>query len=105
MFRSPVSHLTRSRVTRKLISPEILVMLPEVKSQVARFFLSLVKTSKWHIFRNSLDINRLKHPLGVCIYVTNPSIVKMSLLMRPDTIVQRTFIINMKNVYLIQPTI
>lgn len=62
----------------RVISPEILVMLPEIKSS-RPIFLSLVKISKWDIFRNSQGIDRLKHPSG-CVYLRyQPSVVKMSL--------------------------
>lgn len=70
----------------RVMSPKILVMSPEIISQVAQnnmssrvIFLSLVRIPKKHIFTNrwryqSIETRRWKY--GVFTYVTNPSKVK-----------------------------
>lgn len=68
--KSPRSQLAWRHITRNLSHVAWNIR------HVARFFLlSLVKTSKWNIFRNCWSY-RSKHLLGVHTYVTNPLLAK-----------------------------
>lgn len=52
----------------KVVLPRIWAMSPEIKIKLPDFFLSFVKTSKWHYFRSCWGYQLNKTP-SWCIYL------------------------------------